>query len=161
MKITWVLTWQAPPEELNKRIPGALTRALREVAYRWKNGLLPKHFKTQGMYEYGYQPRKQKTKEIKKILGVPNLPLVQSGDLRREVMSSPGKPRIIKKGGKVPRGVSLTMKAPGYANYRRGIDKKKEITLVSPREAQGMAEHLNKRFWHYLKSAWRRKKRTR
>lgn len=136
-----------------KQVNDAIKRALVAMGKRWRRRYLPKHFTHKGAREYGYKRRVGETgsggsgRPIRKIAGKitytwkkwklhgHTLPLVYTGELRRQSLYGPPK-------------IKATCKNRGQnANVRVSLPRKanfviKDMTAVSRREIIDLQKFL-------------------
>lgn len=130
-----------------KKINDAMRRAMYSLGVRFKTLLLPKHFTKAGAREYGYKPRKgesgsgrrfEKSYTWRKLRKFSHtLPLVYSGELRKETLFGSQKIRVTSTSKESTVHIGLPLKA-NYKNPHSEIHPLKELQTVSEMELARM-----------------------
>ena len=142
--------WDAVPGVAKRRLPKMLKAAFLAAGRHWHRKMRPEHFKRGAFQRYAgiYRARgkayaKKKAAALKKRGKPHNLPLVYTGESRRQTATN----KTIKGTSK---GVTVRMRAPGLTwrgGRRKGggspINKRLELTFVSDREGQKLVRIID------------------
>lgn len=163
-----------------KQFKSATRLAMEQIALYWHEKLLPKHFTSKAIGEYGYKQRAKLTVMKKMKYGTANTPMVKTGKLKNAMMQQSQinniktKSKNMKKsdieqyGSKrglaqftlvyknLPFYVRLLGQGKlraGYKSPRVGPAKRGELTRVSTKESYELASHLQKTVIELIENA--------
>ena len=126
------------------KINAAMRRAMYSLGVKHKTLHLPKHFTKGGAREYGYKPRKGESslhkgsytyRKLRKFSHT--LPLVYTGELRREALFGTRKIRVTSTSKEATVHIGLPSKA-NWKNPHSQIDMLAELRAVSEAELAQM-----------------------
>ena len=140
----------ATPWLMKRELPQILKRVWEEIGNHWHRQMRPKHFTHAGAREYGYTPRKGEKdaasskgfrrsysgRKLRKFGHT--LPLVYTGESRDITARRDVRP--------TRHGVRIVMAANklNYKNPYTAIDKRDEMTRVSPEDTRTLAAMFNR-----------------
>lgn len=134
------ITYEKPPDVTLKELRPAVKEALQRTVLEWWRRYMPGHFRNEAKGKYSYQPRTAAYEKRKARQKGHRRPLVWSGLAERQAK------RYAKTSGTSKRA-TLSMDLPGYfykyLKTGKQVDKNRELTETTEREAQELAEVLD------------------
>lgn len=132
----------------------SIKQTMIELGEHWREKFLPRHFTTEAYHEYRYSPRTKEYMQKKMRHFGHNLPLVLTGQSRREILRSNRDPVIRRKAGVL--GVEVKFSAPShffkYSKKGKIVNKVDELTRVSKREISTLAKMMDRNMEQRLQS---------
>lgn len=149
-----------PREWTTKTFAKAVKTANQKIAEFWIKELLPKHFTVAGGAEYGYAKRDGGYLGRKELRVGHQKPLVGIGSKRRKS----GNAQRMALGGATGKGfptrITINIPIPDYFTVKKGINKSKELTTISDREATMLAAMHEEFITDFLNNSPKRRRRT-
>jgi hypothetical protein len=127
--------------------------AMVEQVFWWHAHILPGHFVVGADTKYGYAPRTERYMKYKRNRFGHEIPLVLSGEMRRELLRKSNIAVSAIRRGKAARGV---MRGPKYLYQYlilgKSVNKAAEITTVTKEEVQILARGLDQSLIERMKA---------
>lgn len=148
---------------LKKPFADAVKYAMRATGWYWRKKYLPKHFTVQAYTLYGYKkrigPREDAISRSRRIQSKQpsqqRVPLVESGESKRQILGTRKPPRVTKIRGREAYRVLVPITAPKYFyQYNRkggNIDKLDEVTRTNMRELRSLAYFSQRKIMAQMK----------